>query len=652
MTFIEFNFASVVAVGHVICLFGIIKIYKYEVTDFYIDLIVDDLVFILIVAAPLLYVVGASEDSSAVIRGLICALTIMALLYLFADALVFRAFNVELTTMLMIRHIGDLRNGFRKEAARLFRLGHRDFRFYLPVIVLAGTAPSIMAFSDADSTFLGLFFLSLAYVALIKTSPIRCPRKYYVVAWVIAAYHLGVAFEWNSYVDRFVVELPALLLFAPLVWRLFFVRSLYLKKAITPPCYVWGLFMAETWEKSPGFKIREEDVAMSELKGIPFQPSNQFGKLMNANVLLITLESVGRDHVRAYGGEASMPTLEHFSSEAVIGSNHFCICPNTTGALEALCLGRYPIEKAKIGYLTELADTGYNSFFLTIDDTSLYGLADTLDRAGYRHIIDRPLFSNPKSDYALFTEGVDLFINRRADQDERFFLHIHTTDTHMDYDVHDKIRFSQWSHLGDRGRYLNCIEEADSILGHIIERMTDASLMDDTLLIITSDHGQSFGEFGYDGHANSIGKEQINVPLLIHHPRLDKCVIEFSSHFDLMPTVLDLLGVNSAIQGLGSSVFLEGRPTKLLLHSDSLRWGYPSNTGLILGPVKFSKDLVYNRSTVLDWNDLESSVISVTECEYLSELIRVMLEKLGYPVKTMIPRMTPRMQQNSELNLE
>ncbi|MDY7038032.1 MAG: sulfatase, partial [Thermodesulfobacteriota bacterium] len=84
----------------------------------------------------------------------------------------------------------------------------------------------------------------------------------------------------------------------------------------------------------------------------------------------------------------------------------------------------------------------------------------------------------------------------------------------------------------------------DFHLGKLIERLKDLGLYENTLIIITSDHGEVFGERNLFNHGVSVYQDQVYIPLLIKYPNdSQRCVVdELVSVVDLMPTILDVLG--------------------------------------------------------------------------------------------------------------
>ncbi|HED66345.1 MAG TPA: DUF3413 domain-containing protein [Planctomycetes bacterium] len=96
-------------------------------------------------------------------------------------------------------------------------------------------------------------------------------------------------------------------------------------------------------------------------------------------------------------------------------------------------------------------------------------------------------------------------------------------------------------------RYINSCHWLDIQLGRIYAALEETGLIDSTIVIVTGDHGEEFMEKGRWGHNSTFVQEQIRVPLVIHVPgRAGGAVVDrMTSHLDLVPTVLPLLGVEN-----------------------------------------------------------------------------------------------------------
>ncbi len=96
----------------------------------------------------------------------------------------------------------------------------------------------------------------------------------------------------------------------------------------------------------------------------------------------------------------------------------------------------------------------------------------------------------------------------------------------------------------DESQYDGAIAYLDANLGELFTRMKQVGLYDNSMIIVTSDHGQSFGEKGLVGHGSSVYQEQVHVPLVIKYPGESRAGVQnrLVSHVDLLPTILGALG--------------------------------------------------------------------------------------------------------------
>jgi arylsulfatase A-like enzyme len=95
-------------------------------------------------------------------------------------------------------------------------------------------------------------------------------------------------------------------------------------------------------------------------------------------------------------------------------------------------------------------------------------------------------------------------------------------------------------------QYDGGIAYIDSQIGALLARLRELDLYENTLIVITADHGEAFGEHGLLEHGNGfVYQDQVHVPLLIKYPRRreGRQSDALASHVDLMPTVLEVAGV-------------------------------------------------------------------------------------------------------------
>jgi membrane-anchored protein YejM (alkaline phosphatase superfamily) len=107
-------------------------------------------------------------------------------------------------------------------------------------------------------------------------------------------------------------------------------------------------------------------------------------------------------------------------------------------------------------------------------------------------------------------------------------------------------------------RYRNALLYTDSQIGRVISALEQRGTLEKTIVVLTGDHGEEFGEYGYFGHTSSFDRIQTRTPLLLHLPgRTPGRVAHITSHVDVVPTLLSFIGVTNtpADYSNGQSLF-------------------------------------------------------------------------------------------------
>lgn len=96
-----------------------------------------------------------------------------------------------------------------------------------------------------------------------------------------------------------------------------------------------------------------------------------------------------------------------------------------------------------------------------------------------------------------------------------------------------------------KNRYLNALHHADTQATRLLDTLEELGELDNTIVIVTGDHGQEFAEFGHWGHTSNFSPVQIRVPFLMSGPGVEKGIETLStSHLDVASTLLELLGAD------------------------------------------------------------------------------------------------------------
>ena len=317
----------------------------------------------------------------------------------------------------------------------------------------------------------------------------------------------------------------------------------------------------------------------------PTQPSFPF-----ANLVLISIDTLRADHLGVYGyPRRTSPTLDRLAREGIVFEQAISQATWTLPSHAALFTSRYPSELGlgrwpSPGRVPEEAETlaevlrreglatwGFTEWAWLSKRYGLHqGFASYDDRGGlFRNIVPRAVGRLPEL------------------RDSRFFLFLHTYDAHWyqpeapsrkalvrPYDgplresarLREALQTRRPEWVGKLTaadmRYVvdlydASIRDVDRHIERLVSRLEALGMWDDTLLVVTSDHGEEFLDHGSTGHGYAPWDEQVLVPLIIRLPggRLGgQRVAEQVRTIDVMPTLLSLLDVPTDAKMRGTSL--------------------------------------------------------------------------------------------------
>jgi arylsulfatase A-like enzyme len=344
-----------------------------------------------------------------------------------------------------------------------------------------------------------------------------------------------------------------------------------------------------------------------------------------ANAILVSLDTVRAKGLRLYGGEGvETPRLAQLARQGVLFDHALATSPWTLPSHATMLTGQYPhrlstdfqrrLDQRYPTLAEVLQQAGYQTAGFV--GNSIYcGRASGLDR-GFRHYEDypstvfTPLFCSTLTFFCLdrllgdrlFTCGAlratasevnqKLFRWLRGrDRGRPFFAFVNYFDAHDPYVLPEphasryqpySRRVTSWllnknnSQL-DTGSgspdmrtmqraYDDVLPYLDEQLGLLVDELEREGLRDTTVIIVTSDHGEQFGEHDLAFHANSLYRTLLEVPLVIVYPGYlpaGRRVPTPVSLRSLAATVIDLLGVeaNHRVPGQTLAPLWQGKPS-------------------------------------------------------------------------------------------
>ncbi|MBM4318703.1 MAG: hypothetical protein FJ125_01780 [Deltaproteobacteria bacterium] len=290
------------------------------------------------------------------------------------------------------------------------------------------------------------------------------------------------------------------------------------------------------------------------LGDLPRRASLPPGQPPFRSVLLLVVDALRYDATAAGGASPSAtPWLDAFAGAAALFSGARAAAPGTWPSLPALLTGRYPrslrwaargsppgLAAANTTLPELLAAAGIRSRALVSGYLRwrLPGLGQGF--SSFDSVLPREATPAQREDTSPLFTAQALALLAAHDPQERLFLYVHYIDPHHPYTVHPG--FARGS--SDRERYLGELAYADHHLGRLLQGIAAMPGAADRAVIVTSDHGEEFGDHGGAFHAGQLYEESIHVPLVIAGRGIAPGVRPAPvSLVDLLPTILDLLAV-------------------------------------------------------------------------------------------------------------
>ncbi len=335
------------------------------------------------------------------------------------------------------------------------------------------------------------------------------------------------------------------------------------------------------------------------------------------NVLFVLVDTLRKDHLQLYGYER--PTSANINSLAKSGwvfDNHIASAAQTVPSVLSMMLSLHPAEH---GFLhLSLGHFGKNRPLYP--DHFLF-LPEVFSNAGYATagFVGNPFLQRENG----FSQGFDTFIysqfraesltrpcaewiKEHAQDGERpFFAYIHYLDVHWPYrftkEYRDRFpRFPGGRPFNKNGpveglspedfastiaAYDSAITFVDDQIGQLLDTLKMLGVHDDTIVVVTSDHGDEFLEHGGMGHGTSVYGELIRVPLVIAFPdklEVGRRIDYLTHHIDLGPTLLELAGIEKPAQFRGDSLTVPA--PRVFAENGPWRTVYAEGRKLIINP--------------------------------------------------------------------
>lgn len=266
------------------------------------------------------------------------------------------------------------------------------------------------------------------------------------------------------------------------------------------------------------------------------------------NVVLYVVDALRADRLGLYGAKHSpSPFLDELSRGSLVFRHAYAAASWTKPSVTSLLTALHP-QTHSVGarvYTDALPDgartlqddlRGHGYLTAQFSANPLSATLSNLDQ-GFDEAFGPEAFAqHPGDKIRSETLNEKILPWLRTHRGDRFFLYVQSLDPHGPLAA---------TGAGARDPYDVAIEGNDRQLRRLYERLIELGLDRQTLFIVTSDHGEAFGEHGRTGHGQSVYEEEVHVPLMMRLPGVLKParVEQPVSLVDLLPSILNLCGV-------------------------------------------------------------------------------------------------------------
>lgn len=327
------------------------------------------------------------------------------------------------------------------------------------------------------------------------------------------------------------------------------------------------------------------------------------------NLILLGIDSLRRDRMSSYGyGRLTTPHLDKFASEGVLFEQHFSPSIPTTPAYAAMltgkdCFGTDVValrHKGPVGAKTlaeVLGEHGYN--------TTCVGFTGNASSRGFDKYLEYEAWLPDETGRCPKAENLNELaipeLQRLASEDKPFFLFLRHMDPHSPYlppQPYERIFYGgderdpsnpsmesvyQFKPFADFlkswipegvtdqeyvcAQYDGAVAYMDACIQNIFQTVETLGLTDDTLIVVTSDHGETLYEHECYFDHHGLYDCTLVVPLILRFPGkvpAGKRVSDVTVIQDIMPTILELLDIDDPMEPDGQSLlpFIHGRPDR------------------------------------------------------------------------------------------
>lgn len=314
------------------------------------------------------------------------------------------------------------------------------------------------------------------------------------------------------------------------------------------------------------------------------------------NVVVITLETVGANHVGFMGyPRKATPNLDRIAKDSLILQRAYTTATHSNYAQMSVISALFPRRGSALDMYQRLDyprfllhdvthGLGYSTATVSSQDENWQGMLRFQTSTAPTYFRHAPDYAGERLD--MHTEEIapdDTTVTQAIEwidkiDGEPFSLYVNLQSTHFPYPLptyasrpfqpsepKGTFNYVQWdqSELPTIiNRYDNALHFVDQQVGRLFDALAERDMLDDTIFVVTADHGENFFDNDMVTHGRSLLEEEARVPFIVHYPRVlePRRVDVAVSTLDVLPTVIDLMGHGTHPGLQGESVASAGLP--------------------------------------------------------------------------------------------
>ncbi len=439
-----------------------------------------------------------------------------------------------------------------------------------------------------------LIFESLATTKLNEAAHFLKPADalFFTVPIALLLLHLfGRPFAiWRNRIAFSTASLAAV---AYILWGSFTAFPAEGDMARPPLCYtISSFFASDNWNTNETFGTdgeattnQERSVELIDGRFINPEVKTGAGKLRYRsgekwNVLYIVMESIGKEYIfnTEKGNKMPMPFFHELIKKGLYFDCHYSTGNTSPRSLFSMLSGLYPSPRVQmfctrpdvvIPSLRTFLGDGYDAFFVTPGSLDWFFPRGFMRNSGFRDLYGYSEIPGKIMNETYGKNDIDavtFFIERLKKTAGRPFIGVYYSFAahwpYVDYGEEYRIFPDTRNRLN---RYYNNVHMLDCQIKRIYDYLEEAGLLDKTILVVLSDHGEAFNQHpGVWVHSRDSYNENFSVPALLYQPGLFRParITLPTTHADIVPTLLDAMGIRYNRRLFQGESMLESSPRR------------------------------------------------------------------------------------------